>query len=52
MSNMGCHENRNIPKYSVIPPGLDIEKFYPFYHDLLPESTKNEEEVSCAGRLF
>lgn len=38
----GMYENRNLPKYTVIPPGLDIEKFYPYYHDLLDESARDE----------
>lgn len=48
----GLYESRNIPKYSVIPPGLDIAKFYPFYHDLLPESSKNEEEVYAQASVL
>jgi sucrose-phosphate synthase len=48
----GLYENRNIPKYTVIPPGLDIEKFYPFYHDLLPESTKDEAEVYAQASVL
>ena len=38
----GPYKNHNIPEYIVIPPGLDIDKFYPFYHDLLPEGIKEE----------
>jgi sucrose-phosphate synthase len=38
----GQYHNKDIPKFRVIPPGLDIEKFYPFYHDMLPESAKDE----------
>lgn len=38
----GQYDNQNVPRYHVIPPGLDIEKFYPFYHDMLPETTKDE----------
>lgn len=38
----GQYLNKDIPRFCVIPPGLDIEKFYPFYHDMLPESAKDE----------
>ena len=38
----GQYDNKDLPTYKVIPPGLDIEKFYPFYHDLLPEAEKDE----------
>ncbi len=41
----GQYQNKNIPRYRVIPPGLDIEKFYPFYRDMLPETTKGEIEM-------
>jgi len=38
----GMYRHGEIPQFSVIPPGLDIDKFYPFYHDLLPETEKSE----------
>ncbi len=40
----GMYQNHSIPKFRIIPPGLDLEKFYPFYHDMLPETTKDEIE--------
>ncbi len=39
----GLYDHRTLPAYQVIPPGLDMEKFYPFYHDLLDENQRNEE---------
>lgn len=38
----GLYRNQSIPRYEVIPPGIDIDKFYPFYHDILEESEKTE----------
>ncbi len=38
----GLYRNKSIPQYKVIPPGIDIEKFYPYYHDLLEDSEKTE----------
>jgi len=38
----GLYRNKSIPQYKVIPPGIDIEKFYPYYHDLLEDSEKSE----------
>ncbi|MBW1699512.1 MAG: HAD-IIB family hydrolase [Deltaproteobacteria bacterium] len=38
----GMYEGKEYPSYRVIPPGLDIDKFYPFYHDMLPETEKPE----------
>jgi sucrose-phosphate synthase len=38
----GQYENSNMPKFNVIPPGLDIDTFYPFYHDMLQETERDE----------
>ncbi|MDY6935813.1 MAG: HAD-IIB family hydrolase [Spirochaetota bacterium] len=38
----GKYENIGFPYFQVIPPGIDIEKFYPYYHDILPELKKDE----------
>ena len=38
----GVYENRDLPRFSVIPPGIDIHKFYPFYHRLDLESQIEE----------
>ncbi len=32
------YRNKSIPRYKVIPPGIGIEKFYPFYHDILEDN--------------
>jgi sucrose-phosphate synthase len=40
----GMYRNKNLPQYRVIPPGIDLAKFYPFYHDLLPDTTQKTEE--------
>lgn len=41
----GVYENHSLPRYNVIPPGLDIEKFYPYYHDMMPDRNKEEREI-------
>ncbi|MFZ0726864.1 MAG: HAD-IIB family hydrolase [Desulfobacterales bacterium] len=48
----GLYRHRAIPRYKVIPPGLNIEKFYPFYHDLLPETEKSEEGMYARASLL
>jgi sucrose-phosphate synthase len=48
----GQYENKDIPKYHVIPPGLDTEKFYPFYHDMLPETSKEEIELYAQASML
>jgi sucrose-phosphate synthase len=48
----GQYDNKDIPKYHVIPPGVDIEKFYPFYHDMLPETSKEEIELYAQASMI
>ena len=38
----GLYRNKDIPKFAVIPPGIDLSKFYPFYHDDLDDSVPSE----------
>lgn len=39
------YDNSEVPQYRVIPPGIDITRFYPYYHDRLPENEKSEIEL-------
>ncbi len=48
----GQYPNKDIPNYHVMPPGLDIEKFYPFYHDMLPETAKDEIELYAQASIL
>lgn len=48
----GMYDNKDMPRFKVIPPGLDIEKFYPFYHDLLPESEKDELQIYARASVL
>jgi sucrose-phosphate synthase len=48
----GQYENKEIPPYKVVPPGLDIEKFYPFYRDALPETGKSETEMYAQASVL
>jgi sucrose-phosphate synthase len=43
----GLYRNKSIPKYEVVPPGIDIDKFYPFYHDS-PEDVEKSEKARYA----
>lgn len=38
----GLYKNADKPEYKVIPPGIDVERFHPYYHDRLPEAEKSE----------
>ena len=48
----GQYENKDVPAFKVNPPGLDIEKFYPFYHDALPDSEKSEAEMYAQASVL
>jgi sucrose-phosphate synthase len=39
----GLYRNKAVPRYHTMPPGIDISKFYPFYHDMLEDSDKSED---------
>jgi sucrose-phosphate synthase len=41
----GLYRNRTLPSYKVIPPGIGIEKFYPFYHNKFPNPEQKEEAL-------
>jgi sucrose-phosphate synthase len=36
------YHHKEVPTYRVIPPGIDIDTFYPFYHDLLDDADRSE----------
>ncbi|MDF7798016.1 HAD-IIB family hydrolase [Pontiellaceae bacterium B1224] len=41
----GQYDNQEKTRYRVIPPGLDLEKFYPYYHDMLADKEPDEETL-------
>ncbi len=51
----GLYAGGRLPVFAVIPPGVDLEKFYPYQHALMPEYQRNEREilahVSVLGEL-
>jgi sucrose-phosphate synthase len=48
----GEYRNNRVPAYKVIPPGIDIEKFYPFYHDMLEENEKPEKDKYAQASML
>jgi sucrose-phosphate synthase len=48
----GQYEQRRQPVYRVIPPGLDVAKFYPFYHDKVMEAARDEEAVYAQASVL
>ena len=49
------YDNRSIPQYEVIPPGIDVETFYPYYYDRLDDLERSENtryaQASMLGEL-
>ncbi len=48
----GMYQGKEYPSFSVIPPGLDIHKFYPFYHDMLPEIERSESAMFAQASVL
>jgi sucrose-phosphate synthase len=46
------YENSDIPRFTVIPPGLDVDTFYPFYHDILSDGEKDEARMYAHASLL
>lgn len=44
----GLYQNHSIPKYIVNPPGLELDRFYPYYKDEIGES---KEEVDKQAQV-
>lgn len=41
----GLYENKDKPTFQVIPPSVDLERFYPYYDDRLRGGSKRDEKV-------
>jgi len=48
----GQYEHRDIPRYAVIPPGLELDKFFPYYNYELPGSEIREEVKQAHNRTL
>jgi sucrose-phosphate synthase len=48
----GLYRNGDLPTFRVLPPGIGIEKFYPYYHDLLPEKARSEAAKYAQASLM
>ena len=48
----GMYQGKDYPTYKVVPPGLDLDKFYPFYHDLLPEVERSESAMYAQASVL
>jgi len=48
----GLYDNKDVPQYAVIPPGIDIDKFYPFYHNKLSENEVVEDAMYAQASML
>jgi sucrose-phosphate synthase len=48
----GLYQNKTVPKFKVIPPGIDIDKFYPFYHNMLSENDVMEDAMFAQASML
>ena len=46
------YSNKDLPKFTVIPPGIDIDKFYPFYHNLISENQVSEDAMYAQASML
>jgi len=47
----GLYHNKGIAPFRVLPPGIDIDKFYPYYHDIIEENAKSEATRYAQARI-
>lgn len=48
----GAYKHGRLPIFKVMPPGIDIERFYPFYHDTLAEGENDEHARYAQAHLL
>ncbi len=48
----GMYDNKSLPVYSVIPPGVNLDKFFSFYHYSMPEMNLEEEIVQAHSSVL
>lgn len=48
----GLYDNNRHDACQVIPPGLDVNHFYPYYHGMLPDSDTLEEAKYAEASLI
>lgn len=48
----GMYRHGKHPNFQVIPPGIGIDKFYPFYRDMLSESERTETAMYAKASMI
>jgi sucrose-phosphate synthase len=47
----GQYRNHTLPRYKVIPPGIGIHRFYPFYHEMDGNGPEKEQVLFTRASL-
>lgn len=47
----GLYKNRTLSSYRVVPPGIGIDKFYPYTHDTFASSEEKEQALFARSSL-
>lgn len=47
----GQYRNHTLPDYRVIPPGIGIHRFYPFYHEIEGDGPEKEQALFTRASL-
>ena len=50
-SQYGLYENKNVPRFEVIPPGVNTDLFYPFYRFDMPSFQMSIEQEQALYRV-
>ena len=48
----GMYENSELPRFEILPPGLDLESFFPYYDYKLPGDSIPEEQKQAHVRML
>lgn len=48
----GAYDNKDIPHFKVIPPGLDLDKYYPYYRDNMPDVETSETQMHARASVM
>ena len=48
----GLYANKDVPQFVVIPPGIDIDKFYPYYHHQVSDSEVSEDDIYAQASML
>ncbi|UCF30514.1 MAG: HAD-IIB family hydrolase [bacterium] len=48
----GMYRFHEAPRYQVIPPGLDVDIFYPFYRDMVEEQERSDVALHTRASIF